>query len=524
MQVLVSDPIAEEGLSILKQAGLEVVYLPEATAEEKKAACKSVHGWIIRSGTKVTADMIDHAEHLRVIGRAGVGVDNIEIAAATRKGVVVMNTPDVNTISAAEHTVALMLALSRNIPRGHRELMEGQWNRNALVGSELHNKTLGIVGLGKIGRGVMQRCRAFGMTILGYDPYIGQDLFNQEEVSMVDLDSLTQKADYITLHVPLNDSTRDLFNYERFSTMKPTARIVNVARGGIINEADLAKALNEDIICGAAIDVFAAEPLGISHPLVKAKNVVLTPHLGASTHEARAAVSLAVCSQVRDYLLHEKMVHTLNMPISDMAKLYEIQHHLDLAEIMGCLLGQLAKDSVKKIHIGCAGTIDKSKLVALAFLKGLLKNRVEQKVNYINAETLAAEQGMEVEHNYTSDSGSYTNLVKSTVKGAFGSWSLTGSVFGGDRLRLVNILGFEMDVTPVGNMLFSHNKDVPGVIGKVGSILGEAKINIGAYFLSRNSNNGVAFSVICVDNAVPDEVLYRLASLPEITDIQQLEC
>ena len=300
MKVLVSDPITESGLTILRKGGLEVHYLPEGSNEEIISASKDVHGWIIRSGTTILENFIEGAENLQVIGRAGVGVDNIDIPAATRKGVVVMNTPDVNTISAAEHTVGLMLALSRNIPRGHCRMRKGQWNRHSLVGSELRNKTLGIIGLGKIGREVMKRCRSFNMKILGYDPYVNQELFSDDKVKIVDIDELTQSSDIITLHVPLNDSTKDLFDSNRISKMKKNAKIINVARGGIINESDLAEALNNNVISGAGIDVFSNEPLDSSNPLASAKNILLTPHLGASTAEAKEGVSRGICKQMLD--------------------------------------------------------------------------------------------------------------------------------------------------------------------------------------------------------------------------------
>ena len=338
MKILVSDPITENGLSVLKDANFDVVELPDGTPEEIAKASRDIHGWVIRSGTKVTAKMIENAENLNVIARAGVGLDNIDIPVATRRGVVVMNTPDVNTISAAEHTIAIMLTLSRNITTGDLGIKQGEWNRHALVGTELRNKTLGIVGLGKIGREVLTRCRSFGMNILGYDPYISQDLFNVEEVKIVDIDELTAKADYITIHVPLNNSTRDLFDYDRLSSMKSTARIVNVARGGIINEIDLAKALKKGKIAGAAIDVFSSEPVEDRNPLLSAPNIVLTPHLGASTEEAKEAVSMAVCEQVRDYLIYEKLINAVNMPFSNITKLKEIQVNLELAELMLSLI------------------------------------------------------------------------------------------------------------------------------------------------------------------------------------------
>tara|TARA_B100001964_G_scaffold18377_1_gene18858 strand:+ start:154 stop:1728 length:1575 start_codon:yes stop_codon:yes gene_type:complete len=524
MKVLVSDPITKAGMTILKEADFDVVYLPDASDDEKADACKDVHGWVVRSGTQATANMINSAENLQVIGRAGVGTDNIDISAATRKGIVVMNTPDVNTISAAEHTVAMMLALSRNIPLGHGGIIKGQWNRNALVGTELRNKTLGVVGLGKIGREVIQRSRSFNMNILGFDPYVSQDMFDDEEVRVVDLDTLTSESDYITLHVPFIDSTKDLFDFERLCRMKDSARIINVARGGIINEADLAKALNEDKIAGAAIDVFTSEPIGENNPLVKAKNIVMTPHLGASTAEAKEGVSLAVCEQVRDYLLHEKLANAINMPISDLAKLKEIQPNLDLSEAMGKLQSQLETGVIQKVHIECAGSMEETKPAMLAFLKGLLSSRIPDRVNYVNAESLALDLGIKIEYSYSSNCGSYENLIRTQVTGENGSNQINGSIFENKRLRLVKILGYEMDITPRGTLLFVHNKDVPGVVGKVGTALGSSQINIGAYILSRDSVDGEAFAVIRVDNEVPEKILTELADMQEIISIQQINC
>ncbi len=524
MKVLVSDPITKAGMTILKEADFDVVYLPDASDDEKADACKDVHGWVVRSGTQATANMINSAENLQVIGRAGVGTDNIDISAATRKGIVVMNTPDVNTISAAEHTVAMMLALSRNIPLGHGGIIKGQWNRNALVGTELRNKTLGVVGLGKIGREVIQRSRSFNMNILGFDPYVSQDMFDEEEVRVVDLDTLTSESDYITLHVPFIDSTKDLFDFDRLCRMKDSARIINVARGGIINEADLAKALNEDKIAGAAIDVFTSEPIGENNPLVKAKNIVMTPHLGASTAEAKEGVSLAVCEQVRDYLLHEKLANAINMPISDLAKLKEIQPNLDLSEAMGKLQSQLETGVIQKVHIECAGSMEETKPAMLAFLKGLLSSRIPDRVNYVNAESLALDLGIKIEYSYSSNCGSYENLIRTQVTGENGSNQINGSIFENKRLRLVKILGYEMDITPRGTLLFVHNKDVPGVVGKVGTALGSSQINIGAYILSRDSVDGEAFAVIRVDNEVPEKILTELADMQEIISIQQINC
>ncbi|MBT3216089.1 MAG: phosphoglycerate dehydrogenase [Candidatus Marinimicrobia bacterium] len=523
-KILVSDPIAPAGLSILEKAGFDVLDKMNADPSELADSVGEISGWVIRSGTKVNADILEQAKDLQVVGRAGVGVDNIDIPAATRKGVVVMNTPDVNTVSAAEHTIAVMLSLSRNIHLGHAGLAMGEWNRHALVGSELRGKSLGIVGMGKIGREVMTRCRSFDMNVLGFDPFLNPELFNPEEVTMMDLDSLLKQADFITLHVPLTDDTRDLIDSNKFTMMKPTARIINVARGGIINEKDLADALNSDRIAGAAVDVFTEEPLPQNHPLLSAKNIVLTPHLGASTEEAKEGVSIAVCEQVRDFLLEGKLTGALNMPISDPAKLGEIQPFLDLAESMGSIQSQLAGDVIVSAHVECAGTIEEVKPVVLAFLKGLLKSRTPERINFINAETLAMERGIKIEEGRSSDSGAYTNLVRTKLISTGEKNCIDGSVFDGGRLRLVNILGNEMDVTPRGTMIFATNKDVPGVIGKVGTMLGESGVNIGAYLLGRKKTDGEAFAVIRVDSKLPKDVMSKLEGIPEIVSIRQLSC
>ena len=524
MKVLISDPITDEGLSILKNAGLDIIYLPESSKPDlEDAVNEEVQAWIIRSGTKINDGMIKSAKNLQVIGRAGVGVDNIDISSATRNGIVVMNTPDVNTISAAEHTLGLMLTLSRNIHYGHSGLEKGEWNRHQLVGTELQNKSLGIVGLGKIGREVMDRCKAFNMNMLGYDPYVKQEMFREDEIKIVDLETLTSEADYITLHVPLNAQTRDLFNYNRLCSMKPSARIINVARGGIINEADLAKALKEGKISGAAIDVFTKEPIENDHPLVGIPGVVLSPHLGASTKEAKEGVSRAICEQVRDCLLHDKLTNALNMPISDLDKLKENKPYFDLAEILGHLQSQIAEGPISYVSIECFGTANEIKPISLAFLKGLLKSHVPERINYINAETIARELGVVVDLRYSSTETSYINLISSKVTLNDSDYRLDGSVFNDRHPRLVNILGREMDVTPRGTILLVENNDVPGVIGKVGTLLGNLNINIAAYLLNRNEEKGKAFAVIRVDSRLSQSDLKILAKLKDIQSVKQIK-
>ena len=302
VKVLITDPLSDAGISVLKDAGISIVYNTDAKKKELLDIVPEVDGWIIRSGSLIDKDLINAATKLQVIGRAGVGVDNIDIPIATEKGIIVMNTPDVNTVSAAEHTIGIMLSLARNISIGSQRLNAGNWDRNNLIGTELRNKTIGIVGLGKIGREVMNRCLSFGMQVIGFDPYIKDNLFSPDDVTLTDLDTLTKESDFITLHVPKLDSTNNLFDLKRLKMMKSTAMIINVARGGIINEEDLSIAVKERIISGAAIDVFVDEPIDTNHPFINIDNILMTPHLGASTKEAKEGVSVTICELVRDYL------------------------------------------------------------------------------------------------------------------------------------------------------------------------------------------------------------------------------
>ena len=523
MKVLITDPISQSGISILEDAGIKTIKLFNGSNSDKIKASSDVSGWIIRSGTTIDAKTIKKSKNLRVIGRAGVGIDNIDLYAATRNGIIVMNTPDVNTISAAEHTIAMILTLSRNISQGDYELKKNEWNRHLLIGTELRNKTLGIIGLGKIGREVMSRSLPFGMKILGYDPFVNQKMFNSDEIRIVDLDEITQQSDFITIHVPLNKETKNLFNEDRLKKMKKTARIINVSRGGIINEEDLAKSLKNNDISGAAIDVFAKEPIDKSNPLLSAPNTLLTPHLGASTEEAKEGVSVSICEQIRDYLLENKLDNAINVPISDLSIIKDIQPSLDLAEMMGRIQDQLNPGPVKKIQIECSGTLKESKPIALSFLKGFLNRRIPERVNYINSEALAIELGIKIEHSYTNDSFSYTNLIRTRVSGHAAPTRIAGSIFGHNQPRLINILGYDIDVTPYGCLLLTKNIDIPGVIGKIGTILGKHKINISGYILSK-TDKGQAFSVIRVENFISDETIQEIINLKEIISVQQVTC
>ena len=524
MKILITDPLAEAGLKIIEKHDIEIIYLPIALEFEQYNAVNDIDGWIIRSGTKIDKKNIRLAKKLQVIGRAGVGVDNIDISEATRRGIVVMNTPDVNTISAAEHTIGLMLTISRNIHLGHLGLQNGEWNRHKLVGTELRNKTLGIIGLGKIGREDLKRCLGFGMKILGYDPFVNQKMFDKDETIITDLDFLVKNADYISIHVPLNKDTKNLFDYEKLSLMKTSSYIINVARGGIINEEDLTRILNENKIAGAAIDVFNTEPINFDNSLIQAKNILLSPHLGASTREAKEGVSIAICEQVCNYLVNDKLQNAINMPISNLSKLKELQPFLDLAELIGDMQNQLiSSNSIKKVSIECKGAFEDIKPILLAYLKGLLKPYVPERINYINAESIATELGIEVSINYSNIDTNYNNLISINVLTPTINYRIDGSVFEDMRPRLVNVMGFNMEVLPKGTMLLIENIDVPGVIGKVGTILGVLKINIGAYLLNRGNNGKNAYSIIRIDNRLNEEGVNLVSDISEIISLRQVQ-
>lgn len=515
-KVLVSDPISKSGVKILEDCGIEVIYLPHSNKSELISKVKKMDGLIVRSGTIVDKDIIKDSRSLQVIGRAGVGVDNIDISFATRKGIVVMNTPDVNTISAAEHTVALLLTLSRNIHIGHYTLTLGEWNRNQLVGTELKNKVLGIIGLGKIGREVMLRCQSFGMKIIGHDPYVKKEIFEKEEIEIMGLDEVTKNADYITLHMPLNEFTTDLFDYNRLNNMKSTARIINVARGGIINENDLAKALENEVIAGAAIDVFCNEPLQSNNPLIGVKNILLSPHLGASTKEAKEGVSKAICEQVRDYLEYEKLSNVLNLPIQSTALLKELHCYLGLAELIGTILSQIIDEPILNVIIECQGTNEDIRPISMALIKGLLSPNIPDRINYINAESIAKELGIIIELRYKNVESNYQNVVSVFIKTKEKSFQLSGSVFNDKNPRLINVLGRDMEVTPKGAMIFLCNDDVPGVVGNIGTFFGRININIAAYLLNRDKNQNEAFAVIRLDKPLNTNEINRLIKMEGI--------
>jgi len=512
-KVLVTDPISKEGKKILSESSIELIDASDKNLED--IDLRQINGWIIRSGTTITADLIKKSPNLKVIGRAGVGVDNIDINAATLNGVLVMNTPDANTISAAEHTIALLLSLSRNVHEGYHSMVHGRWDRHKFIGSELQNKSIGIIGLGKIGTEVIKRLHAFDMKILGFDPYVKKENYELDYVEIIDeLDELCQKSDYISIHIPKTDKTTNLFNLERFKSMKPTSRIINCSRGGIINEEDLCEALENNIIGGAALDVFNEEPVK-DIPLLKAKNILYTPHLGASTQEAKQGVSITICENIRDYLNEQKISSAINIPIADMSILRSLEPHLNLAEKLGIFMQQLANPPIDTMSISTGGSLKDVNIITLAFLKGFFKNIHEENINYINALAIAEKAGIVFDETYSHKKINYDNQISVTINNKI---TIKGSLFDGSMPRVVHVDGFDLDFVPSGKFILMYNRDVPGVIGKVGSLLGELGINIDGYYNSTNKNmkNKSAIGLVKINAEADQKILDKIIAFEEV--------
>ena len=523
IKVLITDPISDKGLELLEKHNIQVLYKVKNEIDNNEDLLNDIDGWIIRSGTNVTKKYLSKAKKLQIIGRAGVGVDNIDIDAATSNGVVVMNVPDGNTVSAAEHTLAMILALSRNIHVGHLTLSDGIWDRHKLTGTELQGKVLGVVGLGKIGREVIDRALSFNIKILGFDPYVHQDLFDPKEVEIVTLDDLTKRSDYITIHVPKNKSTENLFDLARIKMMKKTARIVNVARGGIINENDLSEALNSSLIAGAAIDVFENEPLDQNSKLLDSKNILLTPHLGASTFEAKEGVSLSICKQLIDYFNENKLTNAINIPIVDSKLIKKMGPFYKLSEKLGSMVAQIADSPIKNVDVKCFGESKDSKSISLLFIKGLLSHVTDNRINMVNADIVAKERGVSFTHSYSSEDTPFSNLITCSVNTGDSIIDISASIYFENHPRIVNIMGFDIDLNPEGNMLFIKNKDVPGVIGKIGTVLGNLKINIAGYLLGRIEDKDYAYAVIKLDDFIDDSALNMINDIAEIINVKQLK-
>ncbi len=523
MKVLVSDSISQKGIVILKNAGLEVDVKTGLKPDELKNIIGSYDALIVRSATKVTADIIKSAKNLKVIGRAGSGLDNIDKVTATKQGIVVMNTPGGNTITTAEHTMALILSMARQIPQATASMKQGKWEKKRFMGVELYNKILGIIGIGNIGAHVARMAQGMGMNIIAYDPYMSEERVKALGVRMVALDELIETADFITIHTPLTNETRGLINAERISRMKDGIRIVNAARGGIIDEKALYDGLKSGKVAGAALDVFEKEPPE-GNPLLELDNVVLTPHLGAATEEAQENVAIAIAEQVVDYLLQGTIRNAVNFPSVSADVLPSIQPYINLAERLGGFLSQIFEGGMEKIIIEYRGAVCELVLepIKVAVLKGILTPILEETVNFVNAPFIAKERGIEVKEITTDDAGDYHSMLIIKVKAGEKSSMVAGILHGKKDPRIITIDNFAVEVIPEGDMLLISNNDRPGVIGNIGTLLGRNNINISRMQFGREKAGGRAISVVGTDTPVSKEILSELERLPNILSVKQI--
>jgi len=524
-KVLISDPLAKEGLEILDKAKkIEVVNKPKLPIDELKKVIKDCDALIVRSGTKVTKEIIDAAKKLKVIGRAGVGIDNVDVEAASRRGIIVMNSPGGNTISTAEQTMSLILALSRNIPQANASLKDKKWDRKKFKGVELFGKTLGVIGLGRIGAAVAKRAASFGMKIVAADAYLTQDRAKALGIELLSLKKLLPVSDYITIHVPLTDETRHIISDKEFSAMKKGARIVNCARGGIIDEKALAKALKSGKVAGAALDVFEKEP-PVNNELVKMDNVVSTPHLGASTQEAQIKVAVDIANQITNALLGKGLTNTINVPCVDSELCRLLDPYINLGEKIGAMQAQLADAPVEEVRIRYRGDMAEYDLqsVTIAIVKGLLTPVLGETVNHVNACVIAKERGIDVIEAKTAHIEDFANLISVTVKAGKTKCEICGSVFLKSDPRIVKIDRYYVEVVPSGHMIVISNKDVPGIVGSIGTLLGKHKVNIAGMTFGREKRGGNAITVLNVDSELPAKALKEIKKTPAIKDAKLIK-
>ena len=527
VKIFVADDVSDSGLQPLRDAGVTVEKQIKLPTAELLTAVADCDGLVVRSETKVTAEVMDAARNLRVIGRAGVGVDNIDVPAATARGIVVMNAPDGNTITTAEHTLALLVALARNVAQANTSVKASKWERKRFIGAELQGKTLGIVGLGRIGRAVASRARAFGMKIVAHDPFIAAEQARELEIESASLDEVFSRADFLTVHTPLTNETRGIVGREAFSRMKTGARVINCARGGLIDEAALYEAIISGRIAGAALDVFEQEPPPPDHPLLGLDQVIVTPHLGASTTEAQEGVAFTVAEQMRDYLLSGALRGAVNVPALGAKELALLQPYLALAEGLGRVQAQLVDSAVREVRIDFAGElvdVDAAPITR-AFLAGLLRD-VSARVNVVNAFLIAEERRITVTTSYVRSTDA-PPAIRTRIVSESGDQTVSGTVFaatGGNREgRITEINDFRIEAIPRGHMLVMHNRDVPGVIGRIGTILGDRGINISEFHLGRRERGGEAMAVIEIDARVGEETLDGLRSLKDILMVREIK-
>lgn len=518
-KVLVSDSIDQAGIDILSQVA-QVDIKTDLTPEQLKNIIGDYDALMIRSSTRVTQEIITAGVNLKIIGRAGVGVDNVDVPAATKQGILVVNSPEGNTIAAAEHALAMMMSMSRFIPEANRSVKDNKWERGKFVGVEVYKKTLGIVGLGKIGSHVATVAKAMGMKLLAFDPFISMERAEELGCRVVEMDLLLQESDYITLHIPKTPETTHLINAAALAKMKPTARIINCARGGIIDEVALATALKEGKIGGAALDVYEQEPLGESALRALTTEVVLTPHLGASTAEAQVNVAIDVAEQIRDVLLGLPARSAVNIPGLSPNVMEKLRPYLRLAETLGHMVSQLAGGRIESFNVGLYGELatNEAKPLVVAALKGLLSDALRERVNYVNASIEAKERGIRVVETRDASLRDYSGSLQLTARGTLGEHSVTGALMGDGEIHITAIDGFPINVPPTNYMLFTLHRDMPGLIGNIGSLLGKFNVNIASMQVGRKIVRGDAVMVISIDDPLPEGILDEIKKVSGIRD------
>ena len=518
-KILVSDPLPDDIVDSLRKEAEVVVAVGLSSADLAKKVAEGFDALVVRSQSKVTREVVEAGKGLRIIGRAGVGVDNIDVEAATARGIVVVNSPEGNTISAAEHTFGLLMAAARRVPQAHASMQRGEWDRKSFTGLELYNKTLGVVGFGRIGREVAFRAAAFRMKILAFDPFINEEFAREKGAELCTLDDLLSRSDFVTLHSPKTPETANLINAERLARMKPTAILVNCARGGIVDEAALYEALSSKKLGGAALDVFLNEPLGDS-PLLKLSNVVTTPHLAASTHEAQERVAVDVAEQVLEVLRGGAPRSAVNIPYIAPELMGFLKPYLALAEKMGQFLLALSDGAIKSVSIEYRGEVSESdiSLLTKAVLKGLLSHGSPETVNYVNAAVVARGRGISLSESRTRRSRTYSSLIDVSVTSERTTRRISGTVFAGDEPRVTDLDGFALSVALTGQKLITWQTDSPGVMGRVGSLLGQADINIAEMQLGRREARTHAVMVMALDERPSAEVLAQINQLEGIEE------
>lgn len=527
-KVLVSDKLGDEGVRIFEaDPDIEVDVKTDLSPEELKEIIGEYHGLAIRSATKVTEDLLEAADKLKVIGRAGIGVDNIDVQAATKRGILVMNTPGGNVVTTAEHALAMMMSLTRNIPQGTMSLKEGRWDKKKLQGREIMNKTLGVIGFGKIGSVVAKRARGLKMKVSVYDPVVTPEKIQKAGCESVSLDELYERADYITIHVPKIKKTANMLNKEAFARMKDGVMIINCARGGIVDEDALCEALKLGKVAGAAMDVFAEEPPPADHPLLSMDNVIVTPHLGASTAEAQTNVAVAIANQIADYLKNETIANSVNVPSVSGKVLEELDPYLRLADRVGCLQAQLSRGHIREVEVAYDGDFGDLELapVTTALICGLLEPLVLDDVNTVNARFLAKEMGIKVLESSTEDAQEFINQLTVKVKTDKDETTVAGTVFGKNDPRVVKINDFRLEMKPEGYLTLIHNMDIPGEIGNIGTVLGENSINISRMTVGQEADGDGGRNIVFLrtDTPLDKNVLSQLESMPQARTVIYME-